>query len=116
VDYLDGAKVLMSHMSHDTCTYFAHFVVLLRLPGPEWMSALGHVPLPYAHYASEETVDPVLVPAFLHPRELLSRHLSDKPVGINPVQRTSVVRTFYRETDFSGLFNDRVWHKPGVFR
>ncbi|WP_298331400.1 hypothetical protein [Asticcacaulis sp.] len=114
VDYVRGRKLLVSHLSHDTCAYFGSFLYLKTILGGGDVATLGRVPLPYEHYAGERQ-DTDLFTFLLKARDSFNCFPQLTRLGVNPFSRTSVIRAFYEEGDFSSILNDRLWYREGCF-
>lgn len=115
IDYLNGMKVLISHMSHDTCAYFGQFIHLWRMSGSDGFATSGRMPLPYAHYADDEA-DPNVKRFYDSIRNIYGQHGRWlETSGGNPFKRDAVLKALYEESDFSLVLREKNWHAAGFF-
>ncbi|SMF43113.1 hypothetical protein SAMN02982917_2193 [Azospirillum oryzae] len=114
VDYLSEKKVLISHMSHDTCQVAGQYILLKEGFGVNNFEKMGGIPLPYGHYFENE--DRERNYNFLAIiREFCRINKDCFDIDRYPFSRGNIVQYFYSKNDFTGLFNDKSWHKKGVF-
>lgn len=114
VDYIRGRKLLISHLSHDTCAYLGSLLYLKAILGTQKIDAIGRVPLPYEHYAGDGQ-DTDLFTFLLKARDSFNSYPQLTRMGANPFSRTRVIQAFYEEGDFSSILNDRLWYREGCF-
>ena len=114
IDYLNGRKILIWHMSHDVCAYLGQFVFLRDWLGEEGVGLFGRLPLRAAHYKVAPE-DKELSDFFARLTELTRKHRLVDRVERAPFSRARVCRTFFDESDFGFALRDQVWHTAGVF-
>ncbi len=114
VDYINGRKILISHLSHDACAYFGSYLYMTRLFGEGWSEKFGRLPLPYKHYGVQDPNNGFF-DYLLSVRNATGAFPDLSRYGLNPFSRAAVIDAFYESGDFSSVLNDRVWHASGVF-
>jgi hypothetical protein len=114
IDYINGWKIMISHISYDAWTYFWLPMLLSRLFGRENLAAFGRIPHLLPH-VEQGQVQPAFQRFLAGMVETFRLNPAAIPAGLNHFSRGAVVRHYYVDSDLSEILNDRHWHKPGVF-
>ncbi len=114
IEYVNGRKVMVSHVSHDSWTYFWQPMMLSLLFGPENVGAFGQIPHLYPHVV-QGPANPAFRSFLAAMHETFRLNSAAIPAGLNHFCRGAVIRHYYEKGDFSEIMNNRLWHTPGVF-
>lgn len=115
IDYLNGKKVGISHMSNDFCSFLGFFLWVKYVK--RWHD-FGRLPAPYfALVEGAQDEEKTTLYRNVKKTYLTKRALSSSVASIidDPFSRRSVLKHFYEDSDFSEVFNDKWWWQSDVF-
>lgn len=128
IDYLDGKKVAVSHMSNDFCSYLSFWYWIHRvMQYPDF----GRLPAPYFGLQKDASagVSDVrglfsdahklvlyrFIGKFFKSKLKKTNYLVES-LNENPYTRGGIARYFYSQSDFSPVFDNSSWWDQGTFK
>ncbi len=113
-DYINGRKLLVSHIQHDAWVYFWQAMLLAKLFGRENVPKFGRIPVLYPHYQQGPVNEPLRAFLARCHKAFATAHPA-LPAGADFFSRGAVVKHYYEDGDLGEILNDRSWHTAGVF-